>query len=151
MLQRFSRTSDPSKADLTAKACLLSPQVVELEKAIRLADVAIQEGKGTDFEPWYEFVQGLAAYRTHNYASVEEHLASAEQSPAQIFAATATLLRSMTRRKLGRTQEADQLLQQAHLRYTDATKTAVKEFWEDRLIYEILNEEARTDVTNYQH
>lgn len=151
MLKRFARSSDPSKADLTAKACLLSPQVVELEKALRLANVATQEGKGTDFEPWYEFAQGLAAYRTHKYDGVEEHLASAEQSPAQFFAATATLLRSMTRRQLKRPQEADQLLQKAQLRYTEAAKTADKEFWEDRLIYEILHEEARTDITNEQH
>jgi hypothetical protein len=151
MVQRFSRTSDPKEAELTAKVCLLSPQVVELEAALRLADVATQEGKGTDFEPWYEFTQGLAAYRTHNYDGVEEHLASAEQSPAQFFAATATLLRSMTRRQLQRTQEADQLLQQAHLRYTDAVQTAERKNWENRLIYEVLHEEARTDVTNEQH
>ena len=125
--------------------------MVELETALRLADIATQEGKGTDFEPWYEFAQGLAAYRTHKYDGVEEHLASAEKSPAQFFAATATLLRSMTQRKLKRPQEADQLLQQAHLRYTDAAKTANKEIWEDRLIYEVLHEEAKTDVTDEQH
>ena len=148
MVRRFSRTSDPSKADLTAKVCLLSPQVVELEAALRLADVATQEGKGTDLEPWYEFAQGLAAYRTRNYDSVEEHLASAEQSPAQVFAATATLLKSMTRRQLQRPEEADRLLQQAHMRYTDALQTADKEYWADRLIYEVLQAEARADVPN---
>jgi hypothetical protein len=57
----------------------------------------------------------------------------------------------MTRRQLKRPQEADQLLQQAHLRYTDAARTADKEFWEDRLIYEVLHEEARTDITNRHH
>jgi hypothetical protein len=151
MVRRYSRTSDPAEADLTAKACLLSPRALELETALRLADVATLEGEGTNFEPWYEFAQGLAAYRTHNYHHVEERLTSAEQSPAQFFAATATLLRSMTQRQLKQPQEADQLLQQAHQHYTDAVQTADKKHWEDRLVYEVLYEEARTEVTNEQH
>ncbi len=153
MAERFSRTSNPFEADLTAKICLLSPQPVELDTALRLVDVATEEGSGTNFVPWFEFAEALAAYRTHHYDRVEEHLVSAEQSPAQFFAATATLLRSLTHRQLKRSQEADQLLQQAHQRYLDAMQgpdEAPKQEWQDRIIFEVLYEEAQRDASNDQ-
>ena len=150
MAQRFSRTSDPFAADQTAKACFLSAQPVGLETAMRLADVAVQEGKGSDFEPWFEFAQGLAAYRTENYGLVAEHLARAEKTEMHFFAATSVLLRSMACRKLQQPRQADQLQQQAHQRYESAlqaaTTEALKEVWLDRLVFEVLYDEARRDA-----
>ncbi len=138
---------------MTAKICMLSPQSAELDTALRLVDVVTEEGSGTNFVPWFEFAEALAAYRTHHYDRVEEHLVSAEQSPAQFFAATATLLRSLTHRQLKRPQDANRLLHQAHQRYLDAMQSPAEDLkrdWQDRIIFEVLYKEAQRDTSSDQ-
>ena len=64
----------------------------------------------------------------------------------------------MTQHKLGRLPEADTLLQLAEQRYTDAMQQAnqnvqrgdeesLRGIWLDRLVFEILDDEARRDAS----
>ena len=155
MIARFERTSDPFEADQTAKACLLSYQPIELDAAVRLADIAVQEGKSTNFAPWFEFVRALAAYRSEEFDLVEDGLTQSAQSDAHFFAATSILLRSMTLRKLARQQEADQTLQLGKQRYEAGLRDdedRSKRVWLDRMVFEILYEEhIQTDAATVRN
>ena len=146
MVRRFSRTSDPFEAVLTAEACLLASPAVGRETTLQLLGVAVQEGKGTDHEPRIAFVRGLARYRAGDYDGVEQHL-SAVETEGPLLAATAVLLRSMTCRQRDQLQDAGELLEQAEKHYAriirDAESDWLRAHWNERLVYEVLYEEAR--------
>jgi serine/threonine-protein kinase len=67
LLKRFGATTNPFKAERTARACLLLPGTDdELRQALALAERAVAaelEGDNKWGRPYFEFVHGLAEYR----------------------------------------------------------------------------------------
>ena len=69
LLDRFGTTTDPTIAERTSRACLLSPlQGDELERASTLADRAVAAGPGHESYHWFQFAKGLAEYRRNHFA-----------------------------------------------------------------------------------
>jgi hypothetical protein len=119
MLRRFGAATDRFIADRTAKTCLLLPGATpDLDRQLELVNVVLAPGGDTSHLPWFRLLKGLAEYRQEHHGAAVEWLEQARPTftsgsvPAK---ATATLLLAMAHRRLGHTEQARGLFDEARL------------------------------------
>lgn len=110
LLERFSTTRDPAIAERTARACLLLPASgKELQQAVALADRAVTLGKYSRDFRYYAIAKALAEYRLDHFESAIEW---GQKEGARGICPTLLVL-AMAHHKLGHTEEARQLFDEA--------------------------------------
>ncbi len=106
-------TTVPETADRVAKACCVLPSTDEaqLEAALALARKAVQLGKGSHNQPWFQMALGMAEYRSGHFAEADAALSAAakgaENNPH--VAGTSALYRAMSLFRQGKEDEARKL------------------------------------------
>lgn len=112
-----SETDDPTIAERTSKAYLLSPRSgPDFERACKLADLAVERGAGHAFERYFWHSKALAEYRRQNY---ESSLKWSQQVNELNLGATVSLaiasemLTAMAQQQLDQSDTAREQLKQA--------------------------------------
>jgi tetratricopeptide (TPR) repeat protein len=145
-LNQFSETKDPIIAERIAKDCLMfEPPNGSLERLGKMADTAIAAGPTNNVWPYFQFVKGLAEYRTGDYAGAQEWLGKITLDlgvPSRDAQVKATL--AMARFRSGQTNAAKAAL-------AEGIKIAETRFnsdgmWNDQIIAKTLLREAHTLV-----
>lgn len=105
MLQRFSKTTDPTIAERLGRDCLLlPPSASEMEKIARMADVA---GNSPTNNGWMKFTKGLAEYREGRWESAAKWLRdAAELATDPALQLQTEIVLAMTGYKLGQPEAA---------------------------------------------
>jgi tetratricopeptide (TPR) repeat protein len=116
MLVRFGATSAPPIAERTAKVCLMLPMPKEdLVLAAKLAETAVTVGKGQPWEPYFQFVKGLAEYRQGNFEKAAEWMQKTltRDIPLAESKGQAYCVLAMAQHRLNRVAEAREALSKA--------------------------------------
>jgi tRNA A-37 threonylcarbamoyl transferase component Bud32 len=114
LLSQWADTTDPIIADRVAKACLVrpcSPDVIE--RAARLADVAVRNGEGHEFEAYFQLVRGMASYRSDNFEGAVRWLHMAQKGHRETCRGPALAYEAMVLWHLGDAEQAAERLAQA--------------------------------------
>jgi WD40 repeat protein/Flp pilus assembly protein TadD len=107
ILARFGGTNDPAVCERMAKDCLiLSCSESELATAGKLAQTAVSEGRGYGYFPYFEFANGLAEYRTGNFASAVDWMRKVLTTSYPVRDAQANLVLAMSQQSLNRPDDA---------------------------------------------
>ncbi|HEV3343032.1 MAG TPA: serine/threonine-protein kinase [Pirellulales bacterium] len=151
MLSQFRGGHSPADADKTAKLCLLVPgNAADIGPALGLAEVAADEGYHSPYEDWFNLVRGLAEYRAGHGDEAIEWLKKCRSNRNATLAATAKLIESMALADLQRSDEAHASFREATTTFDDYLASAAERDlaanWPDRMIFEILRQEATTAV-----
>ena len=86
MLARFGATNDPAMAERAAKVCLMAPtSIEELAEAAKLAETAVTLGKDHSWAAYFQFVKGLAEYRSGNFEKAAEWTKMALEQAGEVF------------------------------------------------------------------
>jgi WD40 repeat protein len=116
LVQQAQGTDEPWTAERAAKAACLQPSAdaAMLTNALKLAQRAVQLGKGSSLLPWYQLCLGLTEYRIGEYADAEETLTIAEHTAGDQheIQGTARLFRAMSLFRQSRIEEARKLFSQ---------------------------------------
>jgi WD40 repeat protein/tetratricopeptide (TPR) repeat protein len=115
MLKNFRATKDPTIAERTAKICLVEPDDVGQSKVVQqLARRSVTGSEDHPNYPFFQFVQGLADYRTARCKQALEWLRKSQKGlPGPPFRTMAHLVEAMTLHRLQRQGEARSLLAEA--------------------------------------
>ena len=115
-LKQFAATNDPAIADRTARAGLLTAEPGgDLKQLVKLAEVAVENGKE---HPWFDYFQmdrGIAAYRSGDWAGTLEWCARSRKrglnSPSAV--SLALLFEAMAHHQLDHADQARVAMDQA--------------------------------------
>ena len=108
LLARFGKTTDPTVAERTSRACLLSPKEgVDLVQASALADYALAKGAADESLPWFQFAKGLSEYRR---GRLDQATLLLKQSAAAGVRVESLLILAMIEQRKGQTREAQKTL-----------------------------------------
>jgi serine/threonine-protein kinase len=103
-------TTVPETADRVAKACCLLPSTdkAQLEAALGLARKAVQLGKGSQNQFWFQLALGMAEYRSGHFAEAAAALIAAPKGYADNphVAGTSAFYRAMSLFRQGKEDEA---------------------------------------------
>jgi eukaryotic-like serine/threonine-protein kinase len=112
-LELATNTTVPETADRAAKVCCVLPttEKEQLDAALALARKAVQLGKGSQNQPWFQMALGMAEYRSGQFAEADAALIAAakgaENNPH--VAGTSALYRAMSLFRQGKEDEARKL------------------------------------------
>jgi eukaryotic-like serine/threonine-protein kinase len=120
MLRRFGRTSDPFRAERTAKACLIVPDTVaDREQVVRMTEQALQLPLSTDQKwayTWFLVSRGMADCRAGRPRQaidwIEKGLQQSEGTPP-VYEALSRLFLSMAYHQLKENDKAREALGEA--------------------------------------
>jgi tetratricopeptide (TPR) repeat protein len=122
LVERAAGEQDPSSVERTAKAASLraASDPAQAEATLRLAQRAVELGRGSAYLPYYQMALGMAEYRHSDFPRAEKTLAALVPAnrPEGVVAGTSALYRVMALSRLGRDAEARTLF--------DAAVTALK-------------------------
>jgi tRNA A-37 threonylcarbamoyl transferase component Bud32/tetratricopeptide (TPR) repeat protein len=117
LLRQAEGTDQAGTAERAAKAACLRPSTdaALLANALRLAQRAVELGKGSTSLPWYQLSLGLAEYRNGQYADAERSITTAEQTVGDHddIQGIAHMFHAMTLFRQNRVEEARKLFSQA--------------------------------------
>jgi WD40 repeat protein/tetratricopeptide (TPR) repeat protein len=145
MLKKFGKTSKVAAAELTAKPCLLLPDIIrDLTVVQELAKLAA-EAKETFRSPWYRQTRGLAEYRAGRFAAaVDWCTRSLKGNPWADVHASARYILAMALYRQGDVEKARKILTEA-VTATPLEKAVShlnKDNWHNWLIVYLLRREA---------
>jgi tetratricopeptide (TPR) repeat protein len=107
LLERFDKTTDPTTAERTARACLLLPAAddKEFNQAVALAGraAAVDRTKAGGSYPYFQFVRGLAEYREGQF---EKAVVTLRGDAARMPGPAPRLVLAMALHKNGQEAEA---------------------------------------------
>jgi serine/threonine-protein kinase len=143
LLKRFGATTNPFKAERTARACLLLPGTDdELRQALALAERAVAaelEGDNKWGRPYFEFVHGLAEYRQGQF---DRAIATMQGDASGVLGPAPLLVLALSLHRSGQATEARKTLAAAILAHDwRATKVHALD-QQNGWIYHILRREA---------
>ncbi len=108
LLARFGKATDPTVAERTSRACLLSSLAGdELESACALADHVLDKSPAKESIGWLQLAKGLAEYRRNR---LDQATILLKQSAAAGVRVESLLILAMIEYRRGQTREARQSL-----------------------------------------
>ena len=146
MLDWFGATADPTIAERTAKIGLLrAPSIADSARLTALAELAVNRGAADPLLPWYQLVQGMAAYRGGQFALAAACLGAAEEAITNDqIKPVAALFFAMTDARSGHIVSASSRLDRARrsLKAIAPPTMNLGPGWHDWLICQIVLREA---------
>lgn len=141
MLSKFSVNPTNQTAERTARAALLfrasSPEESEQVQRFAKQVAEVEKGKAPNFYPYFQFVQGLAEYRSGRFADAANTM---RREPAKVLGAAPALVLAMSQYQLGKKEEARQTVAGAIAAYNwDVSIAREQDAW----INHILQREAK--------
>ena len=153
MLDRFGESNIASIADATAKVnSLLRPPEQDLGRLGRVAQQAVDAGRGDGILPWCLLVRGMAAYRAGDFAGAVEWLDKAgASSPGPDHRAATLSYQAMASSRLGRAETARAFLSEAGgLTASRVARKDVGGGWHDLWIAELARRQAGALINSTQ-
>jgi tetratricopeptide (TPR) repeat protein len=148
ILSQFASTSVPATAASLARACLLSPATTnDLEKMMKLIQVATSPGQDQSAAQDIELLRGLGEYRQQHFAGALETLSGAGTNLANTSrTACALAVLAMAQQHLGNPAAARDFLAKGLELSARKTPDADIRYWMDPLTARLLIQEAKTAI-----
>ncbi len=148
IVQQFGSTSDPIIAERLSKDCLvLPPGATNLELITKMADVAVAAGPAHTFWRYFQFVKGLAEYRSGHFAAAADWLQKVLDEKGHWNRRVATLaVLAMAQHQLGQVEQARVTLEdgvQTASRVLPKSPDNLGDDWNDWIIAHLLLREAQ--------
>jgi serine/threonine protein kinase/Flp pilus assembly protein TadD len=148
ILSQFASTSIPAIAASLARACLLSPATTnDLEKVMKMVQVATSPGQDQSAAQDIELLRGLGEYRKQHFAAAVETLSGVvTNAPNTSRTVGALAVLAMAQQQLGNLAEARDFLVKGLELSARKTPDGIPQDWIEPLTARLLIQEAKTAV-----
>ena len=150
MLSRFGQTDQANIAERVAKICLMSPEPVETDLPLRLAEQAVSGNSDSGIYYWFLLAKGIGDYRTGQFQQAIESLEACRQRCPEnqgYCRALDLLYLAMANHKLGKGDVAQREYQAALELMAGFAKPGgptIISGWNDWVLAEVARKEAET-------